>query len=212
MLLSKLYNKNKVAIPLRSDFVYDVATKKYLSEHINETNVSIAQLRAAIAGKAPSFVRDDITARNALTVADGVLTGSFCWVKDASADSTVDSGAALYLAEVTAGTITWSKVTEVESLDVVLQWANIQGKPSSAVADIDDAVSKKHAHANASVLDGLSANATSGNLEFNNVELNGETGIALLNDIEGTPDFHSQIILVVEEFNPEEESGSGSDE
>ena len=41
-------------------------------------------------------------------------------------------------------------------LGFVLQWANIQGRPSSTVAEIDDAVAKKHAHANMSTLDKFS--------------------------------------------------------
>jgi hypothetical protein len=50
-----------------------------------------------------------------------------------------------------------------------LQWANINGKPTSTVADIDDAVTKRHVHANAAVLDLLSDN--SGELFYNGVTI-----------------------------------------
>ena len=214
LFLAKLYNgKTGNALALRSTDIYDVATRKYLSAHISETNVALAQLQAAIAGKAPSFVKDDITARDAMTVAaNNVLSGSFCWVKDASADSTVNSGAALYLAEVSGSTITWSKVTEVESLDVVLSWASIQNKPSSTVSQIDQAVTDSHTHSNSTVLAGISADSTSGNLTYNGVELNGETGIAFVSSLSDTATFNGQIKMVVEEFDPDAESGSGAGE
>jgi hypothetical protein len=38
-------------------------------------------------------------------------------------------------------------------MDVTLQWSNIVGRPTSAVADIDDAVTKRHTHANKVQLD-----------------------------------------------------------
>jgi hypothetical protein len=38
-------------------------------------------------------------------------------------------------------------------MDVVINWANIQNKPTSSVVDIDDAVTKKHTHTNKTELD-----------------------------------------------------------
>jgi hypothetical protein len=99
--------------------------------------------------------------------------------------------------------VTWTKVAEAESMDVVLQWGNIQGKPSSAVADIDDAVSKKHEHANKTVLDAISANSTSGNLVYNNVELGEFTGISVGATLAGATDNATQLQIVVEEYDPE---------
>lgn len=110
----------------------------------------------------------DIAARDALAdLADGAKV----FVEDASADALVDSGWAIYryraakeavgtegeegyVAAVEAG---WTKVSEGESLDIVHDWGNIRNKPASAVADIDDAVAKRHEHANkADCLDKLS--------------------------------------------------------
>lgn len=95
----------------------------------------------------------DIAARNALvlTVATMVM------VKDASADATVDAGAALYVFE--PGPDTYTKIAEYESLDLAVAWNNISGKPSSSPANIDDAVSKKHAHANSANLDKIGQDA-----------------------------------------------------
>lgn len=92
----------------------------------------------------------NIAARDALTPA----TNIFVLVLDASADATVTAGAALYVWDNVGED--WIKVTEYESLDVTVAWGDISGKPSSSTADIDDAVTKKHAHSNLSVLNGLS--------------------------------------------------------
>jgi hypothetical protein len=47
-----------------------------------------------------------------------------------------------------------------------LAWANLTEKPTSSVADIDDAVSRKHSHANIAQLDKIGEDAN-GNLTYN---------------------------------------------
>lgn len=89
----------------------------------------------------------DITARNALAPTRNVLS----LVLDATGDATVTSGAALYLYDV--ATTTWHKVSEFESMDVTLTWDAIQGRPTSTVTQIDDAVAQAHSHANKAQLD-----------------------------------------------------------
>jgi len=199
--LGKLYQGGQEFL-LRSTDIYDVATKKTLAQYIAATDTAISGLEAAIAGKAPVTIVSDIAARDAQS---NVITGALCWVQDASSDSSVTSGAAAYLASVSGdpAVVTWTKVAEAESMDVVLQWGNIQGKPSSAVADIDDAVSKKHEHANKTVLDAISANSTSGNLVYNNVELGEFTGISVGATLAGATDNATQLQIVVEEYDPE---------
>lgn len=83
----------------------------------------------------------DITERNAISGMD-LYEGLRVFVIDASDDPTVNSGGAEYVYDGTQ----FIKVAESESLDLVLQWSNIQGRPTSSVADIDDAVAKKHNH------------------------------------------------------------------
>ncbi|WP_301585027.1 hypothetical protein [Halomonas alkaliantarctica] len=102
---------------------------------------------------------DDIAARDALAPTTNVLV----LVLDASADETVTAGAATYAYR--ANTSAWNKISEAESMDVVLSWANLQDKPTSSVVDIDDAVSKRHAHANKTQLDKIDEDAN-GNMTY----------------------------------------------
>lgn len=87
--------------------------------------------------------------------AKATATGNTMYlVTNATGDATVAGGAALYF--YNKGSDTFTKISEYESMDVVLQWANIQGKPNSTPAAIDTAVGQAHTHANAAVLNNLS--------------------------------------------------------
>jgi hypothetical protein len=94
----------------------------------------------------------DIPARNALAPTTNIQV----FVVDATGDVTVASGGATYLYNLS--TTTWIKISEAESLDVILAWANIQDKPTSSVADIDNAVSLRHSHTNKTQLDKIGQN------------------------------------------------------
>lgn len=118
--------------------------------HIITKSEITTMISEALSGFSTVQVVADITARDALnpTVAMQVL------VLDATADPTVISGAATYV--YNPATDAWYKISEAESMDVVLDWDNIVGKPTSAPADIDDAVTKRHTHANKATLDLIS--------------------------------------------------------
>lgn len=107
----------------------------------------------------------DIDARNEMTPTKSM----FVYVADATADETVSAGAAMYLYDLSNET--WHKVTEYESLDLVLSWDNISGKPESSAEDIDDAVATRHIHENATVLEMLSD--IDGQLLYNGVPVGG---------------------------------------
>lgn len=63
-------------------------------------------------------------------------------VLDASGDESVDSGWATYIySEAVNG---WRKLSEQESLDVVIDWSNLTGKPSATTTQIDNTVSVSH--------------------------------------------------------------------
>ena len=91
----------------------------------------------------------DISARDVLFAVAAANTMAL--VIDASADPSVESGSALYAYDFGSSTV--YKVAEYESMDLVIQWASIQGRPNSSVAQIDDAVGKAHQHTNKGVLD-----------------------------------------------------------
>lgn len=93
---------------------------------------------SGLAGEMPIVA--DIAARNALSPTSNTQV----LVLDATGDPTVTSGAATYLYQVS--TTSWIKLSEAESLDLVLQWANIQGKPTSSPTAIDTAVGNSHVH------------------------------------------------------------------
>lgn len=98
----------------------------------------------------------DIAARDTLT---GAATGNLLiLVVDASADPTVTSGAAFYGWDDANSTV--YKISEFESLDVVLDWNNIVNGPTSTAAAIDQAVTDSHTHANKAELDRLGINAS----------------------------------------------------
>lgn len=110
-------------------------------------------ISTAVNSYSTAVVVDDIVERNELD--PGVVT--IALVLDATADVTVASGAATYV--YNPATTSWTKIAEYESLDVTLQWANIQGKPTSSSAAIDQAVADSHTHSNKPTLDLLAVDA-----------------------------------------------------
>ena len=127
---------------------------------INEADIQ-AMISASLAGMSGLEIVANIAERNALTLRNGLQA----LVLDATADTTVNLGAAMYV--YLLATAEWIKISEYESLDLVLEWSAIQNKPASSVADIDDAVNKKHLHANKTQLDKIGEDGD-GNFTYNN--------------------------------------------
>lgn len=120
-------------------------------------------------------VVNDITARDAIT---DKFVGMRVHVIDATGDPTVSSGWAEYLWTGSA----WTKTAERDSIDVILEWANIVGKPSSSVTDIDDAVTKRHTHSNKTLLDYINQNlSTTASVVFSSITSSDGSGISNLN-------------------------------
>lgn len=120
-----------------------------------------SMINTTIAGANELIIVTNIAAREALLP---LTVSKFVYAIDATDDVTVDSGGATYLYNAT--TTSWIKVSESESMDVVLNWANIIGKPTSSAAAIDDAVAKVHTHANKTQLDKIGEDG-SGNMTYN---------------------------------------------
>lgn len=138
----------------------------------------IVALEAALSGQTGCHVVEDIAARDAIT---GMKVGDQAYVIDATADPTVEKGGAKYLYQSEeAG---WVKTAEAESMDVVLKWSGLQDKPTATVLEIDDAVAKKHEHANkADVLDKLGVSG--GKLQLDGADVDSDTVGAVLLDAE----------------------------
>ena len=174
--------------------VYIDSTTK-VSDHVVDTNLHItAAERTALTGynQANGFAKLDangfVPTANinpsilaittefaniaAMLASTDVEAGQLVWVNDASADTTVTSGWAVYRKKVGTGIdytelTGWTKVAESESLDVVVDWANIQNKPSSTVAQIDQAVADDHTHSNKAQLDLIGFDSTTSRPTYN---------------------------------------------
>lgn len=118
----------------------------------NEDDV-ITLIDAAIAAAGGVQEVADIAARDALTP-EGVVQ---VYVRDAADDLSVGSGGAFYLYR--PSDMTWKKTGEEESLDLVLEWDSISGRPNSSPAAIDNAVGNSHAHSNMTELDKIGEDA-----------------------------------------------------
>lgn len=119
------------------------ATRKTLTRPQIQAMIDAAV--ASASGGGTVFV-DDIAGRDALTPDNAQRV----YVVNATGDGTVATGGAEYIWRASPGL--WIKLSEAESQDLVQAWANIIGKPDSSPAAIDDAVTKRHSHANATQL------------------------------------------------------------
>lgn len=174
MATFRIFKETALPGTLQANSVYIVApagSPDYVEVYVTGTSASVvkrlptasdvqAMVSAAVSGLSSIEVVADITARNAITPTNGKMV----LVLDASADPTVDSGAATYIYS-TAQTA-WVKIAEYESLDVQLTWSGLIGKPSSTPAQIDDAVANSHTHANKTQLDKIGEDG-SGYLTYN---------------------------------------------
>jgi len=130
-----------------------------VAKAVGNTSMINALINAALAnwsGAASTVsIVADITARDALIAT--LDANAMILVVDATGDATVTAGSALYA--YAADTETIYKIAEYESMDVVLQWSDLQGGPTSTPAQIDNAVSMAHSHANKATLDELGEDA-----------------------------------------------------
>lgn len=119
-------------------------------------NSLVADALAGWSGSASALsIVADIAARDALILTLDV--NAMILVIDATGDATVTAGSALYA--YSSSTAQVYKLAEYESMDVVLQWSDLQGRPTSTPAHIDEAVTFRHSHANKATLDKLSEDA-----------------------------------------------------
>lgn len=150
-----------IAPAARPDFVemyVTGASAATVKRHVNSVDVQ-NMIDAALSGMGGLSVVDNIAARNALNPTSNVMV----LVLDASADPNVTSGSATYVYRLS--TTTWIKISESESMDLAITWSSITGRPSSSVADIDNAVSLRHSHANLTQLNKIGEDGN-GNMTY----------------------------------------------
>ena len=147
---------------LEADSLYFVSNSTYSETYLTDSagvakSIGNSAMIAAVANTEISTrlaqhnlveIVADITARNLLAAQDRNLV---VMVLDATGDATVKAGAALYAFRNSDNS--WTKVVEYEGMDAVVQWSNINGRPTSSVAQIDSAVTNSHTHSNKVVLD-----------------------------------------------------------
>lgn len=124
---------------------------------ITDTDVA-GMIAAQMQGVGHMTVVDTIAARDNIK---NPLVGSEVFVLDASADTTVSKGGARYLRQNNS----WTKIAEMESMDLVLSWQTLTGKPTSAPSDIDAAVATSHTHINKTQLDKIGQDSD-GNMTY----------------------------------------------
>lgn len=88
-----------------------------------------------------------------------------------------------------------------DSIDALVADHATKAELSALVDRVAAIEPKAHEHANKDVLDGI-AKAGNGNLTFNGKELNGETGIAIVDSAEDSPAYTGKIRMVVTEYTP----------
>ena len=141
--------------------IYTTSNTAVPKRLINESDIT-SLIAAGITASQELKIVADIAARNALNPTNTISV----YVTDATGDTTVKAGGAYYLYNTSNST--WIKTSEAESLDVVLSWNSIEGRPTSTPEQIDTAVANSHTHANKTQLDKIGEDLN-GNLTYNGV-------------------------------------------
>lgn len=170
----RVYKETSLPASLAADSIYFVAAQSNpslvevyvtdsagtLARHVLSESDVAGMIASAMTGGNQLFIVANIAARDALLP---LAVAKWVYVVDATADNTVTTGGATYL--YNPATESWVKASESESMDLVLQWSNVQGRPTSTPAAIDAAVSASHTHANAAALAKVGEDA-GGNLTY----------------------------------------------
>ena len=167
-VILEAYSIYMIAPAARPDYVEIYVTDSLgaAKRVINQADIELL-ISNAISAARELLIVADITARNALTP----TFSQYVYVIDAIGDSTVGAGGATYL--YNTATSDWIKISEAESLDVIVNWTDIVGRPSSTTAQIDAAVAAAHTHTNKTELDKISEDADGNLLYANKLPLTG---------------------------------------
>lgn len=132
-----------------------------------DTNAKIPLNQLPDIAKSQTHVVTNAATRNALS---GMLVGDRAF-ETATGDSYIWNGTA------------WLILSKADWENVNLQWSNIVGKPASTTVTIDDAVNKRHTHANQAVLDKIRATDAASSYDLSEFVKQSELGNAGFGDM-----------------------------
>lgn len=162
----KFYKVASLPGTLEADSFYFVANGDYAESYVTDNagvaksignSVMIEEVASELLGGSKFQITDTITTRDAIDTSDGLAF--LVLVVDATLDATVNTGGALYAWDPNEGTSgEYKKVAEYESMDIdfstiSIDWSQITNGPTSTPAQIDQAVTDSHTHANKTELD-----------------------------------------------------------
>lgn len=168
----KFFGVTTLPAQLEADAFYFVQNGNYAESYVtNSTGAArmignSAMINALVAAELANWagssnqvqIAADIAARDAL--ASTATHNLMVVVIDASGDPTVNSGSALYAYDYAS--TTWFKLAEYESMDIVIDWSDIQNGPTSTAAQIDSSVSQAHSHSNMAQLNKIGEDGNGG--------------------------------------------------
>lgn len=191
-MLDQMLDEAGKAILLSGSIVVDRTTGKSFSEHVADSGIhkSESEINALISTAVEALKAGDLAT---LTSTVNTLNTTVSTFLTGEPD---DNGTLDRLKELVAA-IEDNK----DSIDELVANHATKEELNSLVARVTAIEPKAHEHANKDVLDGIDK-AANGNLTFNGKELNGETGIAIVDSTEASPSYTGKIRMVVTEYTP----------
>ena len=162
-----------------ADIIVETSTKKFVSESEKslwsgkQDKLSYTPESVSNKGKSGGYAELDSNAKIPLTqLPDMAKSQTFIVKNTVERDSAsgMKAGDKAYETETGDSYIydgnLWLILAKANWENVNLQWANINSKPTSTVANIDDSVSKRHAHSNITTLDKIVASGEQGSFDL----------------------------------------------
>ena len=191
-MLDQLLDEAGREILISGSVVMDRTTGKTFSEHIAESGIhkSESEINEMISAAVEAVKTGDLatltsTVSALQTTVNNFLTGE-----------PDDNGTLDRLKELVAA-IEANK----DNIDALVVDHATKEELTALAERVSAIEPKAHEHANKDVLDGINK-AVNGNLTFNGKELNGETGIAIVDSVEASPSWTGKLRMVVTEYTP----------
>lgn len=191
-MLDQLLDEAGKEILISGSVVMDRTTGKTFSEHIAESGIhkSESEINEMISAAVEAVKTGDLatltsTVSALQTTVNNFLTGE-----------PDDNGTLDRLKELVAA-IEANK----DNIDALVADHATKEELTALAERVSAIEPKAHEHANKDVLDGINK-AVNGNLTFNGKELNGETGIAIVDSVEASPSWTGKLRMVVTEYTP----------